>query len=97
MTPLIRHSYMAVYIRQTFAETMGDASFCLEIYSHTSGISQEKWMSLLICAPDFVCCVSVSTISWIWITVEIMNFKSCPRDGTLGKKPLKIIFFPENH
>lgn len=43
--------------------------------------------------PDFVCRVSVSTISRIWITVEIMNFKSCPRDGTLVRNPLKLIFF----
>lgn len=83
LTPLIRRFYMAVYIRQTFVQTMEDASFCLEIYSHLTREMDE--FAHLRSSPDCVRCVSVSTISRIWITVEIMNFKSCPRDGTLGR------------
>lgn len=52
-------------------------------------------MRLLICAhlQTFVCRVSVSTVSRIWITVEIMNFKSLSQRWHVGKKPLKLIFF----
>lgn len=54
---------MVVYIRQTFVQAMGDASFCLETYlhthtqAHTRTIPLEKWASLLICACFQTLCV----------------------------------------
>lgn len=49
---------MAVYIRQTFVQAMGDASFCLETYLHTyTHTYTQKWANFLICACFQTLCV----------------------------------------
>lgn len=56
LTPLIRCSYMAVYIRQTFAQAMGDASFYLETYTraractHTLSHTHPRWRNGRVCS-----------------------------------------------